>query len=87
MKSQIMRFWDPDNAARPTLCEQDKSVVRDNLLEAIIFALPVVRTQLALCLRIIAHTDYPAKLPALLPAICTNLRQACTPPWPHLFIF
>ena len=47
----------------------------DNLVEAIVFSVPVVRTQLGLCLRSIAQTDFEGNWPGLVPAICANLQQ------------
>ena len=38
-------------------------------------AVPVVRTQLGLCLRSIAQVDYPDNWPGLLSAICANMQQ------------
>ena len=74
MKTVVSRYWDPDDKSK-MLGEADKAVVRENLLEAIVFAVPVVRTQLGLCLRSIANADFPQNWPSLVPAICTNLQQ------------
>ena len=76
MKNVISRGWDPAYATdNKMLGEADRAVVRDNLVEALIFAVPVVRTQLGLCLRSIAQVDYPSNWPGLVPAICANLQQ------------
>jgi hypothetical protein len=58
--------------------EQDKAAVRDNLIEAIVRAPQVVRTQLGECLRTIVQTDFPDHWPGLLPIILQNLSfQVC----------
>ena len=81
MKNVINRRWDPPskplrgNTVLP-LSEEDKTVIRENLVEAMCVAVPQVRVQLGTCLRSAAHTDYPDRWPSLLQHICTNLRSA-----------
>ena len=77
MKTVISRGWDPasSSADGKVLSAADKAAVRDNLVEAMVVAVPVVRTQLGLCLRSIAQVDYPDKWPGLLSAICANMQQ------------
>lgn len=75
MKNIIGRGWEGREVVAASLSDDDKSVVRDNLLEAIIIAQPLVRSQLALCLNSIARHDYPNRWPALLPAVCAELEQ------------
>ena len=79
MKSVISNGWAPDGREKPALSAADKAVVRDNLVEAIVFSVPVVRTQLGLCLRSIAQTDFEGNWPGLVPAICANLQQQQQP--------
>ena len=74
MKSVISRRWDPSEGTQG-LSDADKAVVRDNLVEAMVFAESRVRTQLGLSLRAIAQVDYPDRWPGLVPAIVTNLQQ------------
>ena len=88
MKNLITKRWEaPSDRARdglawangegpaPPLAEADKAVVRENLLEAMIFAPSVIRAQLGLCLRRIAGADFPERWPSLLPAVVANLQQ------------
>ena len=77
MKTVISRGWDPasSSADGKVLSATDKAAVRDNLVEAMVVAVPVVRTQLGLCLRSIAQVDYPDNWPGLLSAICANMQQ------------
>eukprot|EP01043_Picozoa_sp_COSAG02_P087815 COSAG02_NODE_25025_length_670_cov_578.394046_1_plen_169_part_10 len=55
--------------------EEEKQLVRDNLLESLILAPPLVRTQMALALTTIAHTDFPANWPGLFPAVMANIKS------------
>ena len=77
MKTVISRGWDPasSSADGKVLGATDKAAVRDNLVEAMVVAVPVVRTQLGLCLRSIAQVDYPDNWPGLISAICANMQQ------------
>ena len=77
MKTVISRGWDSADG-KAALSAADKAAVRDNLVEAMVVAVPVVRTQLGLCLRSIAQIDYPGNWPGLLPAICANMQQQNT---------
>ena len=56
MKTVISRGWDSADG-KAALSAADKAAVRDNLVEAMVVAVPVVRTQLGLCLRSIAQID------------------------------
>ena len=73
MKNVISYGWRSIDGAEPKLSEADKSVVRENLVEALVVAPQVVRTQLGLCLRAIAQEDFPHKWPSLLPTIAASL--------------
>eukprot|EP00850_Spirogloea_muscicola_P016520 SM000134S26963 [mRNA] locus=s134:343998:351525:+ [translate_table: standard] len=57
----------------------DKVTVRDNLLEAIICAPALLRSQLGECLKTIVQSDYPEQWQALLPLIDGNLRSMDQP--------
>ena len=80
MKNIIQRRWTvrPQRKGEPelpALPEEDKALVRNNLGEALIFAPPLIRSQLGLCVRCIAYSDYPEQWPGLLDAIVTNLAS------------
>ena len=49
--------------------------MREYLVDALTYAEPKVRSQLALCLRHIAFADYPDKWPSLLPAIGSRISS------------
>ena len=80
MKSIIARRWSGkgpagEEDATTLLGDADKATVRTNLVEAIVVAPQVVRSQLGLCLRSIASSDYPSRWPELLPSICSCFQQ------------
>ena len=59
--------------------EADKAAVRDNLLEGIVRAPQVVRTQLGECLKSIVQVDFPERWPGLLPIVLQNLSSQVCP--------
>ena len=66
--------WRVPRAGSPSpIPEEDKAAVRDNLLEGIVRAPQVVRTQLGECLKAIVHVDFPESWPGLLPIVLQNL--------------
>ncbi|CAM6037581.1 unnamed protein product [Sphagnum compactum] len=75
LKNVSARDWIPrEPGDRPKISESDKATVRENLLEAIIQAPPIIRVQLGECLKTVIHADYPEHWPGLLPAIDGNLK-------------
>ncbi len=59
-------------AASP-IPEVDKAAVRDNLLEGIVRAPPLVRAQLGECLKSVVYADFPDAWPGILPAVTAQL--------------
>ena len=58
--------------------EADKAAVRDNLLEGIVRAPPLVHAQLGECLKSIVYADFPERWPGILQAVQQQLAtQAC----------
>ena len=53
--------------------EADKAAVRNNLLEGIVRAPPLVRAQLGECLKEIVYSDFPDRWPTILNAIQQQL--------------
>ena len=49
--------------------------MRENVVESMVRAPGVVRTQLGECLKAIVNTDYPECWPGLLPALLHNLAS------------
>ncbi|BDA47636.1 Importin-7 [Coccomyxa sp. Obi] len=73
-KNLVRKDWDPQGGPSP-IPEADKAAVRDNLLEGIVRAPQVVRTQLGECLKSIVHVDFPERWPGLLPIVLQNLSS------------
>lgn len=59
--------------------DSDKAAVRDNLLEGVMRAPPLVRTQLGESIKAIASKDFPEHWPGLLPAVLQNLSSQVSP--------
>jgi hypothetical protein len=55
--------------------EQDKAAVRENIIESMARAPPIVRNQLGECLRSLVHADFPERWPGLLPTLLHNLAS------------
>ena len=59
--------------------EADKAAVRDNLLEGIVRAPPLVRAQLGECLKSIVYSDFPERWPGILQAVQQQLATQVRP--------
>eukprot|EP00891_Asterochloris_glomerata_P009638 jgi/Astpho2/9638/fgenesh1_pm.00146_%23_24_t len=73
VKNVSKRAWEA-TGDEPRLSEQDKSAVRDNLLEGVTRSPPLISTQLAECFKSIALCDYPSQWSGLLPAVVAKLQ-------------
>ena len=60
-------------ASGSAIPEADKVAVRDNLLEGIVRAPPLVRAQLGECLKTVVYSDFPDRWPGILHAIQQQL--------------
>ena len=80
-KNLVRREWDNIGtrlaraAETPDLPDEDKVVVKENLVEALMCAPPLIRAQMAEALKYIAYTDFPDKWPGLFPSIMGNLQS------------
>lgn len=77
-KNVTARDWLPRDPVvdQPKISDTDKVTVRENLMEAIVHAPPIIRVQLGECLKTVIHADYPEQWPALLPSIFANLKSS-----------
>jgi len=55
--------------------DNDKAIVRTNIVEAIIHSPPSIRTQIALTMEAIAFTDFPTNWPDLIPKLTSYLTS------------
>mmetsp|Transcript_36591 Transcript_36591/g.59153 ORF Transcript_36591/g.59153 Transcript_36591/m.59153 type:complete len:1025 (+) Transcript_36591:45-3119(+) len=75
-KNFIFRDWVPkENNQRNKFSDEEKAIVRDNIVEALIFAHPQTRMHIAQALRNIAQHDFPEQWPNLLQQIFNNLSS------------
>lgn len=72
-KNFVGRHWSSDTLIQ--IPESDMSTVRDNLLEALVHAPPIIRVQLGDGLKSVISHDYPEKWPSLLSSIDANLKS------------
>jgi len=76
LKNLVREFWDIKEGARITISEDDRKIVKDNILEAIVFQhASVIRVQLLTSLYHIIRTDFPDAWPSLLPGIVSNIQS------------
>jgi importin-7 len=64
LKNMISQYWsnDPNETPTlPTLPENDKQLIRDNIIEAVIHSVEAIRAQLIVCVRTITTYDFPEK--------------------------
>eukprot|EP00873_Tetraselmis_striata_P029005 jgi/Tetstr1/449269/TSEL_036472.t1 len=74
-KNSVKQGWEADGDTPARIGEEDKAVVRSNLLEAIVRAPSKIKSQLGECLKSIVYTDYPEKWPDLLQSVVQNLTS------------
>ena len=81
-KNLVSQSWVPKEAAdtvNPELTfsihEQDKALVRENIVQATVQAPEVIRIQLALCISMIIKHDFPHKWPQVVDQISLTLQQ------------
>ncbi|KAH7428022.1 hypothetical protein KP509_10G071600 [Ceratopteris richardii] len=72
-KNFVGRHWSSETLIQ--VPESDRVAVRQNLLEALVHAPPIIRVQLADGLKTVVNYDYPEKWPSLLPSIDSNLKS------------
>jgi hypothetical protein len=75
-KNLVRREWSgPTNGTPCKFGDDEKAVVRDNLLEVLVLGPSVVRAQMALAMQKIVNTDFPEKWPGLFPGVMQNLQS------------
>lgn len=75
-KNAVKRRWDPEKDGSYTpLADEDKHVVRDNMMEALLRAPPLVQSQLGEVFKSLVYCDYPESWPGLLEAVYGHLTS------------
>lgn len=72
-KNFVGRHWSADTLVQ--VHESDMNTVRQNLLEALVHAPPIIRVQLGDGLKTVINYDYPEKWLSLLSSIDANLKS------------
>lgn len=83
-KNLVNKHWERENptqdeATNWVIAEQDRQFVRQNLLEALVQAHPLCRSQVAESLRKISSLDFPEKLPGFLEQVAARLDASLPP--------
>ncbi|XP_074271177.1 importin beta-like SAD2 isoform X2 [Silene latifolia] len=75
-KNFIAKNWSPnDPVEQSKISQEDKSMVRENILVFIAQLPTLLRVQLGECLKTIIHADYPEQWPGLLHWVKHNLQD------------
>uniref|UniRef100_A0A7R9YU85 Importin N-terminal domain-containing protein n=1 Tax=Chlamydomonas euryale TaxID=1486919 RepID=A0A7R9YU85_9CHLO len=72
-KNLVKKYWEPASPGQPCLREEDRAVVRENLLEALIRSPHMVQLQIGEVFKMVVYADFPEKWPNLLAALWPNL--------------
>lgn len=72
-KNLVSRHWKSSEVGEQII-EADKRTIRENILEALVHAPPIIRVQLGDALKTLIHCDYSERWPSLLSNINANLR-------------
>uniref|UniRef100_A0A4W3GXB4 Importin 8 n=1 Tax=Callorhinchus milii TaxID=7868 RepID=A0A4W3GXB4_CALMI len=87
MKNMVTQYW-PDREAPPgeamlpfNIHENDRQQIRDNIVEGIIHSPDLIRSQLAVCLRIIIKYDFPGRWTTVVDKIGYFLQTANSGSW------
>jgi importin-7 len=75
-KNRISRSWDiSDREVPKPISEQDRVIIKQNILQAIVQLPPNVRVQLVHCLGTMLSTEYPDKWPEFIPHVQQLLQS------------
>ncbi|KAL9247096.1 hypothetical protein vseg_020563 [Gypsophila vaccaria] len=75
-KNFIAKNWSPnDPEEQSKISQEDKSMVRENILVFVAQLPPLLRVQLGECIKTIIHADYPEQWPSLLHWVKHNLQD------------
>ncbi|KAF9898563.1 hypothetical protein BX616_003874, partial [Lobosporangium transversale] len=77
-KNAVRRYWyepEQDNTDHLKIAEADKDTIKSNILQLLVSAPPLVRTQLITVLGTILSNDFPQKFPGYLNTVQTLLQS------------
>jgi len=77
LKNIVKRYWTIREGATARISPNDRKLIKDNILEAVIFQkVPLVRVQLLEVCYWCIRGDFPGQWPGLLPAIMQNCQSS-----------
>lgn len=74
-KNTAKRTWSPSDDKQPTLDDEDKQLIRDNLVSALVRCPHAVQVQLGEVLRTIVLVDFPERFPSLASTVFSLLTS------------
>ncbi|KRX84012.1 Importin-7 [Trichinella sp. T6] len=89
-KNMVMTYWDesPSEVVHGsttglmfTIHEQDRHIIRQNIIEAIVKSVEVIRAQLAVSVRTILKTDFPGRWPDIIGKLMELLNESDAEKW------
>lgn len=80
LKNMIAQYWqdreqEPGKPAIFAIHEQDRGMIRDNIIDAVVYAPDRIRVQLAVCVSNIVKHDFPLKWTAIVDKISIFLQM------------
>jgi len=85
LKNMVTMSWseaDEDEAPRFHIHEQDRALIRDALVDAVVHAPQIIRSQLCVCIGYICKRDFPGRWSSLVDKIVVYLQSPDAGGWP-----
>ncbi|EDO49266.1 predicted protein [Nematostella vectensis] len=88
LKNMVVQYWKernpsdfPDGDVPFVIAEQDKVVIREHIIEAVISAPDLIRIQLTVCIGQVLRHDFPEKWPAVINKVNMYLTSSNQSTW------
>ncbi|GFY57812.1 importin-7 [Trichonephila inaurata madagascariensis] len=80
LKNMVAQFWqdkeqEPGKPLIFTIHEQDRAMIRDSIVDALVYAADLIRVQLAVCVSNIVKYDFPGKWTGIVDKISVYLQM------------
>jgi hypothetical protein len=84
LKNMVYKSWteDEDDPQRFHIHEQDKAMIRDALVDAVVHAPNIIRSQLCECIAYVCKQDFPSRWTSLVDKIVIYLQSPDAQGWP-----
>ncbi|KAH0535773.1 importin-7 [Cotesia glomerata] len=90
LKNLIVSNWadrEPENGVAPfNIHEQDRAMIRDSIVDAVVHAPELIRIQLAMCISNIVKHDFPARWTQIVDKITIYLQNPEPTYWPGVLL-